>query len=107
MTDAEKRLWYGLRSKQILGIQFYRQKAIGSYIVDFYGPAAKLVIEIDGSQHSEPRSADYDRLRTAYLSGLGLLVMRIYNRQVLLECNAVLSNIFDIAQARLGQNNFR
>jgi very-short-patch-repair endonuclease len=42
-TDAELRLWYRLRRKQILGVQFYRQKTIGNYIVDFYAPAAKLL----------------------------------------------------------------
>lgn len=48
MTDAEQALWSRLRGKQILGVQFYRQKPIGPYIVDFYAPAAKLIIEVDG-----------------------------------------------------------
>ena len=51
MTDAELHLWNRVRRKQINGYQFYRQKNIGSYIVDFYCPAAKLIIELDGSQH--------------------------------------------------------
>ena len=49
MTDAERRLWSRLRAKQILGVQFYRQKPVGNYIVDFYAPAANLVVEVDGS----------------------------------------------------------
>ncbi len=53
-TDAERRLWGRLRRKQILGVQVYRQKPIGNYIADFYAPAARLVIEVDGSQHFEP-----------------------------------------------------
>jgi very-short-patch-repair endonuclease len=53
LTDAEQRLWNRLRRKQILGVQFYRQKPIGNYIVDFYAPAARLVIEVDGAQHAE------------------------------------------------------
>jgi very-short-patch-repair endonuclease len=53
LTDAEQRLWTRLRRKQIPGVQFYRQKPIGKYIVDFYAPAARLVVEIDGSQHLE------------------------------------------------------
>ena len=51
MTAAENELWSRLRLKQVLGVQFYRQKPIGDYIVDFYAPKAKLVLEVDGSQH--------------------------------------------------------
>ena len=53
MTDAERMLWQRLRRKQIHGLQFYRQKPLLSYIVDFYCPQAALVIELDGSQHLE------------------------------------------------------
>ena len=53
-TDAELHLWQRLRRKQILGVQFYRQKPIANYIADFYAPAAKLVVEVDGAQHLEP-----------------------------------------------------
>ena len=60
MTDSERVLWSRLRSKQILGLQFYRQKPIGGYIVDFYAPKAKLVIEIDGSQHMEAKHFEKD-----------------------------------------------
>ena len=51
MTDAENMLWLKLRRKQLKGHQFYRQKIIGKYIVDFYCPRANLVIELDGGQH--------------------------------------------------------
>ena len=50
LTDSERALWSRLRNKQILNIQFYRQKPIGEYIVDFFAPRAKLVVEVDGSQ---------------------------------------------------------
>src|SRR4051794_4161542 len=53
MTDAEQRLWFRLRRKQLEGVQFYRQKPIGPYIVDFFAPTIDLVIEVDGSQHFE------------------------------------------------------
>ncbi len=105
MTDAERHLWRKLRGKQILGVQFYRQKAIGPYVVDFYGPAVKLVIEIDGSQHFETGSAARDEIRTANLSALGLLIIRFDNRRVLLETEAVLNRIFDIVQQRLNDKN--
>ena len=48
LTDAEQRLWSRLRGKQVLGIQFYRQRPIGNFIVDFYAPTTRLVIELDG-----------------------------------------------------------
>ena len=94
LTDAERFLWSRLRRKQILGVQFYRQKPIGNYIVDFYAPSARLVIEVDGSQHFEPTQAEKDRRRTAYLSQIGLRVLRYNDRQVLLELDSVLDEIF-------------
>jgi very-short-patch-repair endonuclease len=57
-TDAERLLWFHIRRKQLKNIQFYRQKPIGNYIVDFYAPKPKLVIEIDGSQHFEEEHKD-------------------------------------------------
>ena len=54
LTDAERRLWNRLRRKQILGVQFYRQEPIGNYIVDFYAPATRLVVEVDGAHHTDP-----------------------------------------------------
>ena len=53
MTDSENVLWSRLRRKQLLGVQFYRQKPIGNYVVDFFAPRARLVVEVDGSQHME------------------------------------------------------
>ena len=97
MTDAEQKLWYRLRRKQINGWQFYRQKPMGSYIVDFYCPVARLVVELDGSQHFEPEHQAADRRRDAYLAGLGLRVLRFDNRQVLLEMDAVLGVIAGIS----------
>lgn len=94
MTEAEQLLWSRLRRKQILGVQFYRQKPLASYIVDFYCAAAKLVIELDGSQHFEPAAQTRDRQRTADLESLGLRVVRFDNRQVLLELEDVMSVIF-------------
>jgi very-short-patch-repair endonuclease len=82
LTDAEQCLWARLRRKQILGIQFYRQKPIGNYIADFYAPSARLVVEVDGSQHFDTPQAEYDRRRTAYLKRLGLRVLRYTDRQV-------------------------
>jgi very-short-patch-repair endonuclease len=94
LTDSELSLWRRLRGKQLAGVQFYRQKAIGNYIVDFYAPKAKLVIEIDGSQHLEASQASKDRERDEFLGRLGLMVLRINGRQVLKEAEAVVELIY-------------
>ena len=100
MTDAERRLWHHLRRKQILGIQFFRQRPIGEYIADFYAPTARLVVEIDGSQHQEPESAAYDLVRTTSLESMGLRVMRFDNLQVINEMNSVLEVIYQFIHNR-------
>jgi len=79
-TKQENHLWYDFLRKHHL--QFYRQRIIGSYIVDFYCPRAKLVIELDGSQHHEKESVEYDAIRTEYLNALGLSVLRFTNGEV-------------------------
>src|SRR5918996_1831735 len=80
--------------KQILDVQFYRQKPIGNYIADFYAPSARLVVEVDGAQHCDKRQAEHDRRRTAYLKRLGLRILRYTDRQVLLEMDSVIEEIF-------------
>lgn len=93
MTDAEQSLWRRLRGKQIHGVQFYRQKPLGPYIVDFYCPAAKLVIEVDGSQHQETVALTYDRKRYEFLKCQGLKVLRFDDRQVLCEWKGVMETV--------------
>jgi very-short-patch-repair endonuclease len=101
MTDAEQRLLYLLRRKQIHGVQFYRQKPLLSFIVDFYCPAARLVIEIDGSQHFEAAHKINDNNRDDPLAGLGLQVLRFDNRQVLTETGAVQAVIENAVKSRM------
>ena len=101
MTDAEQVLWHRIRRKQIQGVQFYRQKPLLSLIVDFYCPAAKLVIELDGSQHFEAEHHVKDQERDAALAGLGLRVLRFDNQQVLLETDAVLEMIEKVVKERV------
>ena len=100
MTDAEQVLWLHLRRKQILDIQFYRQKPIGPYIADFYAPAVKLIIEADGSQHMEEEHREYDAVRDTFLKANGLLVLRFDNLQVLTETEAVMEAIFRVCSER-------
>ena len=94
LTASESLLWSRLRGKQLLGVQFYRQKPIGDCIVDFYAPRARLVIELDGFQHLEEDHARKDKLRDEYLQSQGLLVMRFNKLQVLKELESVLQEIF-------------
>jgi very-short-patch-repair endonuclease len=79
-TKHENHLWYDfLRTYKI---QFNRQKIIGQYIVDFYCPKARIVIELDGSQHYENEAQVYDEKRTAYFHDLGLYVLRFTNLDI-------------------------
>lgn len=103
MTEAEQKLWTRLRRKQILGMQFYRQKPIAGYITDFYCSAANLVIELDGSQHLESIHLANDIERAEILQALGLQVLRFDNRQVLLEIDAVMEVIFNTIVQRLNK----
>ena len=102
MTDAEQWLWSRVRRKQILGVQFYRQRPIGPYIVDFYAPRVSLVVEIDGGQHFESRHVDKDHRRDTYLGRQGLTVLRFDNLQVLKEGTAVLEAIWKRCEESLG-----
>ena len=101
MTDAEQCLWWRIRNKQICDAQFYRQKPLLSFIVDFYCPKAKLVIELDGSQHVEPEHLVKDNKRDVLLSMEGLKVLRFDDRQVLRETDAVVRAIFQVVEDRL------
>jgi len=93
MTDAERHLWAKIRMKQLKGYQFYRQKPIGDYIVDFFCPMAKLVIEIDGSHHLVGETIEYDRIRDDYLSSLGLRALRFSNSDVMTHIEGVVKRI--------------
>jgi very-short-patch-repair endonuclease len=93
MTDAEKLLWSKLRMKQVHEQIFYRQKPIGEYIADFYCPKAKLVVEIDGGQHFSDESIEYDKVRSEFMAGMGLRVLRFTNTEVLTNVEGVLDRI--------------
>ena len=83
MTKEERHLWYDyLRTHPV---RFSRQKVLGKYIADFYSAEAKIVIELDGSQHYEDKNAEKDTERTAFLESYGLTVIRISNNEV--NCN--------------------
>ena len=95
MTVAERFLWSRLRRKQIKGTQWYRQRLIGKFIVDFYCPTNELIIEIDGSQHFEDKGAKSDRERDEKLFHRGFRVLRFTNREVLDNIDGVLRKIIE------------
>jgi very-short-patch-repair endonuclease len=92
-TETERFLWHHLCAKRLAGYKFHRQYGIGSYIVDFYCPAARLVIELDDGQHGLPESRDYDDRRTSYLNGVGIQVIRFWNANVFESLDVVLEVI--------------
>ena len=100
MTKEERRLWYEYLSKH--PYRFRRQVAVGNYILDFYCAAARLAVELDGSQHYEPESQLYDCNRTVYLDNLGIHVLRFSNTDVLQNLRGVCQQIDLIIAQRLG-----
>ena len=80
MTPEERHLWYDFL--RTYPVRFLRQKILGRYIVDFYCAQARIVVELDGSQHYDEKQKGYDAERTAFLSGYGLCVLRISNTEV-------------------------
>lgn len=94
LTDTEKHLWSKIRGKQIKGARFYRQKTIGNFVVDFYCPKAKLVIEVDGGQHYEENGKEKDKTRDEYLQKTGLRVLRFTNMEVLKNIEGVIGKIY-------------
>ncbi len=102
-TESEAALWARLRRKQLLGVQFYRQKPIGPHIVDFFAPRAGLVVEVDGSQHLGGEHAQRDNDRDGELTSLGLTVLRFSSRDVLKEQEAVIETIYRTVLERLNE----
>ncbi|HET7569743.1 MAG TPA: endonuclease domain-containing protein [Gammaproteobacteria bacterium] len=95
-TDAEIRLWYHLRAGRLNGYKFRRQHPVPPYVVDFYCDSAKLVVELDGSQHD----GDSDAVRTRHLEQQGLKVIRFWDNEVLAQTEIVMEAILNVAQGR-------
>jgi very-short-patch-repair endonuclease len=91
-TEAERRLWKRLRLKHF-GYVFHRQKPIGGYIVDFYCPKARLVIEVDGGYHSTAEIVGNDKVRDETMRNMGLIVLRFNNSEVLNDTDEVVNRI--------------
>ena len=87
MTKEEKHLWYDFLKSY--PVRFSRQKILGKYIADFYCHKAKLIIELDGTQHFEEKGLEYDEQRTEYLKQYGVTVIRVANNMVNQQFSAV------------------
>lgn len=102
MTDAEVRLWRGLRGWK-LG-HWRRQHPLGRFILDFYLHPARLCIEVDGCAHESPDQQEIDRLRTEALERLGIRVIRFTNAEVLHDTRRVLRMVRARIRLRLAEN---
>ena len=91
-TEAEKKIWYILRSRRFMNLKFRRQQVLGKYVVDFYCASKKIVLEIDGGQHAEHKV--YDDNRTKELAGCK--VFRFWNNEVLGNFDSVQTKLFEI-----------
>ena len=95
MTPAEQKLWEALKGKKLGGLKFRAQQPVGPFILDFYCPARKLVVELDGEVHEE--QADYDEVRTQQLEGYGYRVIRFRSEEVREDLPTVLERILKAA----------
>ena len=102
-TDAERALWRRLRGKQLEGLKFRRQHAVGRFVLDFYCHECRLAVELDGGQHGEAAHRRRDDTRTAFLERKGVAVLRYSNLEVLQETEAVLEDLRRRAVARRRQ----
>jgi very-short-patch-repair endonuclease len=101
-TDAERMLWYRLRDKRLSGFKFRRQQPTGPYVVDFYCSEAKLIVELDGSQHGDGRHPAYDLQRTKWLQYRDYIVVRFWNSDVLNDSDYMLGCILREIQRNRG-----
>lgn len=93
MSPAERRLWWAIRHKSLDGARFRRQVPVGEYFADFCCLKRKLIVEVDGGQHSE--TEEYDRRRTQFLEAQGFRVIRFWNTDVMTNLEGVVDTIFE------------
>ena len=103
MTKEERHLWYDFL--RIYPVRFSRQKVLGKYITDFYSAEAKLVIELDGSQHYDDVNIQRDAERTSFLEGYGLTIIRIPNNEVMQNFRGVCEYIDAAVRQSLSQKS--
>ena len=100
MTSQERKLWSIIRERQFFGYRFRRQFPIGSYIVDFVCREKKIIIEIDGGQHSEKQNIEYDSKRTEFLKSEGFYVVRFWNNDIDNNMDGVYERLKEVFKIR-------
>src|SRR5260221_8475383 len=90
LTPEESYLWSYLQRRQLCGWKFRRQHSVGPYILDFYCPAEKLAVELDGSTHDHEAAQNYDLKRNAFLTQFGIRTLRFENREARKNIEGVL-----------------
>jgi very-short-patch-repair endonuclease len=99
-TDAERMLWSSLKNSQLSGYKFRRQQGIGKYIVDFYCPAKKVAIEIDGETHWTDKEKLHDQKRQQAIEILSIRVLRVTNEDIYKNRDGVLDSILNVLEVR-------
>ena len=92
-TPAERVLWAHIRNEKLDGHHFWRQYSVGPYILDFYSPAIRLCIELDGKHHAESETKAYDQERELYLRGNNITTLRFWNEEVVTDVVSVVEKI--------------
>ncbi len=100
LTPPEARLWLYLKGKTLAGAKFRRQHPVGTYILDFYCPAARLAVEVDGAVHDTPERIAHDRRRTAWLETQGITVLRYPALSIRDNLEGVLAGIREAVSGR-------
>jgi very-short-patch-repair endonuclease len=102
MTRAEKVLWLSIRNEKIHGVKFRRQFSIGNFILDFYSPALRLAIEVDGASHDLPGAAEDDAVRQSWIeNNFGVMFMRFSDLDVLSSGEDVVRKISEQVRVML------
>jgi very-short-patch-repair endonuclease len=99
LSDAEQRLWRSLRRDQIGGLSFRRQHAVGPYVLDFYCPAIRFAIEVDGGQHNLAVERKRDQECTEWLERKGIHLIRLWNNDIFGNLDGVLAEIVRVCEA--------
>lgn len=103
LTPPEARLWVMLRGERLAGLKFRRQHLVGPFILDFYCPAARLAVEVNGMGHDHPERMASDRRRTAWLATQRIEMLRLTAEDVRVNLEGVLGAIRMRAEARIGR----
>jgi very-short-patch-repair endonuclease len=101
-TEEEKQLWRALRAGRFAGFKFRRQHPASKYYLDFYCPAAKLSVELDGFQHGLPEQRQRNEVRVQFLASEGIEELRFWNHQWLKNREGVLLEIWNALHQRTG-----